>query len=484
MVGFFYMYSMDLLPRSRWVIVAGCAIFFLAPLTKLAAIGVALGTIISFVVLASLLFWKQRFYRHFLKPELLLFLVLTGVAIGLFVKFEELTLHANLIDFHLKQSHGAEHANPIVETLLRAWKNKAFYLKDFFHMPILALIWFGSVVGYAVWKRNALGLLIILWTGVSYILFSGVLPQVPQYLMPIYAPLAIGTGLFVAAVSEVFKDKRWKMGTALGMAIVLVAAQVQAMQFSEGTQWRTTTTSQIQAAQYIEEHGKPGDRVLSWNDGTTFSVRSEVLPKEIHIKNAIQPVCRLALEDNYNWAINTEHQVPQPTEADWSILTSNSWEIAAVFEGDHTTTIYRNTTVTWPLVYEAERAASSDTLVADSQASGGMANIASGKTQQPAFWGCYRMYPLGKHMATFSIKAPEIPEDIPDTQEVAKLEYAAYPNGEYSLRSVTAAELRKPGYQVFEVPFERLKIDLQGELRVFVTAPFDVWVDRIEVGPR
>ena len=70
----------------------------------------------------------------------------------------------------------------------------------------------------------------------------------------------------------------------------------------------------------------------------------------------------------------------------------------------------------------------------------------------------------------------------PSTTEAMKVEYTAYPSREYGYRSFSVNDLRQStDYQNFDFSFDRKKLNLRGEFRVFIYQPIEINLDKIVV---
>ncbi len=483
MVMGFYLLTMDLIPRTWKTLLLLTLVFILAPLAKLPAILLAWGVIVGFILITSIVYWRSNFYRRFLKPELILFLVVSLLSLYGYIRLTEHFFHTNMIDFFIGQSQGTEKINPIQHALTLAWNNRWFYWRDFAHMPFLGLVWFGSVLVYLLWRRTPLAWLLAIWTVVVYVEFSGVLPQVPQYIMPIYMPLGLATAFLISDLSERVEPKNQQIPLLVAITLWIVISQVVAMQRSEGYGWRAMQVGQEQASAYIAEHAHFGDRVLSWHDGDTYAIRIAGLAKYLQIRNASDQVCPIAMQDSYEWAL-VVNQPPYISETDKKLLSQAPWQEVKRFGNDNSTILYHNSNAVFPLIIQAEQQAPERT-VADSEATLGQAMIIKDTDSQPALWGCLRLPPFGQSTVTFRIKNKGVPSDIADDQDVLRLEYSAWPGGEFSGRNITGGELRhSAGYQDYSFDLNHTHINLPGEFRVIMYRAGTIALDTITVTPQ
>lgn len=474
MVGTGYAWATGGIPRTwrNGVIVA--LIFTLGPLSKLAAIAVAWGTLIVYAVLSSLFFARQRVYRSWLKPEFILFLALSVLSLSAYIHFTEVHFGANMLDFHLQQSRSLSggSSDPLTHALQTAQASWQFYLRDVRHMPYLGIIWLGSLLGYLLWKRTPFSLLLVSWSVTTYLIFSGVEPQVVQYILPIYVPLAISVGCFTAELAWHFWPRRASYA-AFCIAGLVVLLQLYAMPHSEGYGWRTMVTGQEQMTSKLEAEAKPGDRIMTWHDSTTFLVRSAGMAKNLQIENASQQICSAAFQDSVEWAAVLS-QPPGLSSLDQAALQQPNWQPVGHFGDDGTTILYHNQAAVWPLHLSAA-------ALDAAHASKGVLRLTGDQTQ-PALWGCYRLLPLGELTAQVTIARVSIIPNLPDTQEAVRLEYASYPGGEESVHSISAAELRAaPALATFNLPVHRHILNLQGEFRIFVTGGVTIEVPGLMV---
>ena len=284
MVAGFFMYSNGLIPRNlKYFLLVG-VVFLLGPLTKLPAIVVAWSIIGLFIALSSILFCRQRYYRNFLKPELLLFPIISFLGIASYILIEIRFLHVNMINFYIGQSQGSVSGNPLIKALYAAWQSREFYLRDFRHIPVMSTIWVGSVILYFLWKRTPFSILLVAWAFGVYACFSAVNPQVPQYIMSIYPPLAIGTALAISEITSFIKLKHLRLASTLLLTAVLVFFQIKDINKSEAYGWFSQATYQQEAADLLVSQAKPGDKVLVWHDGTTYVIQVAGLKKQLEIQ--------------------------------------------------------------------------------------------------------------------------------------------------------------------------------------------------------
>lgn len=481
MVTSVYLLVMGHLPRNHWSVACIALIFLLGPLTKLPAFVVAWGTIFGFAIASSLLFYRQHFYKRWLKPELLLFFVVSFVSIAGFIIFEKKVWGSNMIDFYLGQSQGSDQSGFLLHTVDLVRRTIGFYLKDFYHTPVLSLVWWGSLLALLFIKRTPLALFLFTWAAVTYLAFTGVKPQVAQYIMPLYAPLAIATGIVIANLSDRFKTAAMRSFGALAITAIIVFTQILALPKSEAYGWRTKLTAQSQAAQYIADHSRTGERVLSWHDGTIYALRAA--RPDLQIVHGIPQQCVSAMNQNLEWAIIVSNEPPAPSQLDMTTLTTSPWEKVATFGSENQTTVYQNKkittpTVLWPAEQEKTRA------ITDTNLNSQPTLILKSSDTQPSLWGCLRLLPYGKQSADFLIKPLSIPSELADDKTALRLEYSSYPKGEQFQIDVTVGKLRQnPGYTLYSLPINHRETGLPGEFRVWVDSPITVQLGSLTLTP-
>lgn len=215
-------------------------------------------------------------------------------------------LHADMLGFFLDQSKGQAGSplGPVGSFARTVWHNKDFYRRDFLHYPLLAAVWFGSLAGYLVWRRSLLAAFLFVFGLANWIIFSGVMPQVPQYILPIFAPLAIATGLMLNDIVDTYVPTSFRWAAFAAVAVVLASLQISAISKSETYGWREQISRQGEAAAYIAERAQKTDRVLVWSDGTIYALRLAGYSKNLAIVNG-----------NYR-----EHAVLESVVAEWAII--------------------------------------------------------------------------------------------------------------------------------------------------------------------
>lgn len=488
MVVCFYAITMGLIPRTFPTIALTTLVFIFAPLTKLPALPVAWAIIVAFATLSSAAFYRQRFYRRFLRPEIFLWLAASLASVYVSVWGIKTVFGINMIDFFIRQSqnqtsHVGAH-NPLLRAAELAWSNRDFYLRDFRHMPWLAFTWSGAVVVYLLIKRHALAILLACWVVVTYAAFSGVSPQVPQYIMPIYVPLALAPALLIDELGRRLPSLKvaWTVTALLTLGLGLI--QIGAMAKSEGYGWRANRPGYELAATALARQASPGERVVAWYDGVIYALRVQGLQSRLQIAHGGAEGCLDAIGNSFDWAIVT-NVPPFATAAELAILNHAPWEIAGRFGSDGSTVLYHNRRASaWPVDIQAE-AFNPALDQADAAAANGRALQLTDLTDQPSYWGCLRLMPFGPTNATFVIKATAVSPEITDNETVIRLEYAGYPSGEQSERGITAGELRRAGqgYGSYVLPINHAKINLQSEFRLYVYRPATILFDKITLAP-
>lgn len=215
-------------------------------------------------------------------------------------------LHADMLGFFLDQSKGQAGSplGPLGSFARTVWNNKDFYRRDFLHYPLLALVWFGSLVGYLAWRRSLLAAFLFVFGLANWIIFSGVMPQVPQYILPIFAPLAIATGLMLSDLIDTYIPAPFRLQAFIAAAVALGALQISAIPQSETYGWRIQVSKQEEAATDISQRAQKGDRVLVWSDGTIYALRLAGYSKDLAIVNGN----------------HAEHAELESVVAEWAII--------------------------------------------------------------------------------------------------------------------------------------------------------------------
>lgn len=485
MVGSFFLLAHGFIKRTWYSILIIALIFLLAPLTKLPALPIAWLIIASYIIGSSILFWRSCLYRDFLKPEIILFALISfGTVFGV-IRWIDQQFGVNMLEFFVGQTQAGVQENPITQALELAWVKKHFYLRDFLHIPHLMIIWFGSLFGYALWKRTHLSFFLFAWAVVTYAAFSGVQPQVPQYIMPLYVPLSIATALLLHDLAHIARNsnKISPFALSVGATCIVVALQILALPKSEAYGWRTKATGQEAAVQIITDRAKPGDRVLSWHDGDTYAIRIATVDKQLQIINGTTQACPHAMRDSIEWAL-VVHEPPYISPIDLATLTQPPWQEVGRFGADKTTILYHNPTTSWPAHLEAEGIENAQRR-GDATASGGQSITLTEQQSQPAVWGCIRVLPFGKHAADFYLKAEGISKTIRDGESIARIEHGAAGGKELAGRTITAGELRQntTTYTPFRLELDHTEMNLAGEYIIRIYRPVTVLFDKIVVTP-
>jgi len=484
MVVMAYLTVANRIPRKPVVIILITLGYACAPLTKLAAFPVAWIIIGVWFVVSSLLFVRERYFYKFFRWEIPLYFLASFFSITFFTKVIVRFLHVNPVEFHTLQTQQGSTENPIHHALQLAWENRDFYLRDFHHMPILSLLWFGSVVMYLLWKRTPFALFLLVWVVGVYATFSGILPQVPQYITAIYVPLAVATGIIIAELGSYLRTPLWRVGSISVVVVLVCIWQFESMHLSEGYQWRDVQTGQLQAAEAVASQAKPFDRVISWHDGTTFALQMAGYDKSLQIINGTQQICPTAMVDSFEWGV-TENQPPGPSAEDISILDASPWEHSSGYNPLNTAVVYHNSTPTWPFVLTPKAINESQTIEDPLAVEHNGQTVAmSGSATQPFFWGCYRLYPYGKFDIEFSMRATTSLTAFSADTPVIRVEYSDYPTADYTSMNLTASDLSTSEYKNFLLSVNHQKFGRQGEVRVFILQPIEVNLQSIIVTPR
>lgn len=480
MVGSFYLVTENRISRTVVGIILLTFGYFVAPLSKLPAFPIAWVICLVYAVAGSVLFYKQKFYRRFWRWEILLFITISFVSIAGFIQFEKHYFHVNMIDFFVAQSSENAPTRSIFLSLFYSiWNNKYFYLHDFLHIPYLAIIWFVSLIGYAWWRKSSLSLLLIVWTLAIYASFSAVIPHVAQYIIPLYAPLAIATALFIAEVTQ-FTYLVSPLISLAALTLGIVICQLLALPYSESYGWRSFRTGQETAARYIASQATPKDRVIAWHDGTIFALRLQQPSPSFQILHGVPQACSAALQDSFEWAVTT-NEPPYPSVIDYAVLSSSPWKKVTVDGEEKITKVYKNTQTSTPQTAEAEYFNPSRSID-DQSASNKHALLIKDTFTQPSFWGCPRLLYSGTNEVTFWLKTRNIPQSIPDSQNMIVIYYQSAVQSELSKRVVTAGELRKASdYTPFQFIVEHKSPDIPGDFLLSVYWPVTLLLDKVTI---
>ena len=465
-----------------WLILLVTLAFALGVQGKIIGIAV-IYTVIGLFGLALLIFGrKSQELKRFFNWPTLLFLVTAGASWYAYVWAVTRYLHADMLGFFLGQSQEQTgiRANPVVGLLTAAWEHKDFYLRDFRHYPLIGWLWLVSTLGYLITKRSLLAMYLFVWVLGSWFIFSGVSPQVPQYLIPIYVPLAIATGLFVSDLIAKESPAKYKELAFFGAAAVIVIVQGFSINNSEVYGWRAKVVNQEAAASYIAQNAATNDRVIVWSDGTIYTVRSSGYAKQLGIYNGNGPTCDNALKASTDWAI-IEAGAEATTRRER--LVKSGFALSQSFDGtDGPTEVYHNPNAKSPSQVEAEDViVENGRVVADPEALNGQAASLARSGGNPNIFGCYRILPPGQRSFTFRIKTTDPLLGASSDESIAQVEVAHVGGPELVLRPIKVEDLRGRGYQEITVPIESRKINSEFEFRIRVYRSLDLIVDRVTI---
>ncbi|MCL5784967.1 MAG: glycosyltransferase family 39 protein [Patescibacteria group bacterium] len=330
----FYRYlSKDKLTAfDYWITVLA---FVIGTATKVTAVAIINGTVIIFGVFLFLFFKKSLFWKRFYSLWTAVFL---GSSLGIFLGYCLIThifLKVDMISFYLQQTRQLSTDNSnIALLLLKTLLTKiTYYLRDFSHMLPLTVGWWGSLLAYIISKRSIISFYLAVWAIVSYLIFSSVQPQSPQYLLPIFTPLAIAVGLFWG---DFFAGKNKLVNGILFIVfnIGLIWLNLVYLDKSEVINWRNQITSQDQAVMSVVAKVNPGDRVFSIGDGTRFLLQLSGISKNLQTINGASFNCKKEMQESSEWII-FDHEFKQLAK-----LTpgqGKNWVETASFSGSEET---------------------------------------------------------------------------------------------------------------------------------------------------
>ncbi len=300
---FFYRYltkpklsSLDLLLTS--------AAFFIGVLAKIIGIVLIFGTILGFGLFLFLFHKKSEIWTRFYSRWTLYFL---GTAILTFFIYREFTisvLNADPLFFHLDQTKqmAGDQSRILIVLVKTVINNLRFYLTDFSHMPALTVLWIGSLFAYALLKRSLLSYFLLIWVVVTYISFTAFKPQAVQYVMSIFSPLSVATGLFWG---EFLRYRKPLISNLLFVFFIfsVIWLGIFHLDKTETIFWRTMITNQEKTVQYVVENARSGERVISSGDGTRFLIRLLGDKKKLQTINGAASTCPESIQDSTEWAI-------------------------------------------------------------------------------------------------------------------------------------------------------------------------------------
>ena len=315
--------------------------FSLGVLAKVIGIILIFGTILSFGLLLYLFYKNTDLWKRFFSKWTFIFLLFSVISFFAFRNFNIEVLNADPLNFFIGQTKELEgNQNNIFLVMVRIFlQNCTYYLTDFSHMLPLTVIWFGSLISYVIMKRSPLSYFLLIWTFITYIVFSAVKPQAHQYILSIFAPISLSVGLFWG---EFIKYRNKIIANTFLIFLLILTVFLQDIYFTRTASivWRNTITSQDMAVKYVVENAKWGDRVLSSGDGTRFLLRLFGFKKKLQTINGASPNCETSIRDSTEWAISdfgpqNPLRVNVIKESNWIKVTSFYGEIEEI-------EVYRN----------------------------------------------------------------------------------------------------------------------------------------------
>lgn len=316
----FYVYLTKEELKKRDLLVTLIA-FVLGVLTKVTAIALIFGTVFSFGLLIFLFFKNDKIYKQSLKTSFekqayklvykrfysfwtVIFLLSSALTFLIYQIIPEVFFKVNMLSIYINQMKqmSGEQSNFLTVIVRTLFDNFTFYFTDFSHMPALTTIWFGSLLALLIIKRDLLTYFLLIWTLVNYFLFSAVKPQAIQYILPIFVPLSIATGIFWGQVLN-FRKNEINYAVLVFLVVGIGFTGLFYLDASESIVWRNSLTYQQQASQYVIENAKFGDRILSTGDGTRFLIHLYDTNKKLQPINAAKYKCTTAMEKIIDWII-------------------------------------------------------------------------------------------------------------------------------------------------------------------------------------
>ena len=333
------------------------AAFSIGVLAKIIGIVLIFGTVSGFGLLLFVFYRKSEIWQRFYSRWTLVFLITAVLTFLIYRQFTISVLNADPLLFHLEQTKQmvGDQSTILIVLLNTVIKSLRFYLADFFHMPVLTVLWVGSFFAYVVLKRSLLSYFLLTWIIVTYLSFTAVKPQAVQYIMSIFAPLAIGTGLFWG---EFLKNRNVFLNNILFILLIFATIWLGLLHFdkTETIFWRTLITNQEKAVQYVVENAKDGERVISSGDGTRFLIRLLGFNKRLQTINGAALICPESVQDSTEWAI-MDYGPQNPIRLK-GIINNNFWVRQTSFENSiEEISIFKNTINTNKITLKASNLA-------------------------------------------------------------------------------------------------------------------------------
>lgn len=476
-LGFYWYLTAQKVDKKLVVLVTlGFAVGVQGKVIGIAVIFAALGL----YGLALLAFWRPSSqWRRFLAWPTLLFAATALISWYGYIVLLRHFLHADMLAFFLDQSKSiaGTRLGPLGGFAASIWQHKTFYLRDFAHYPVLFLVWFGSLFGYLAWKRTPLAAFLFCYALGVWLVFSGVSPQVVQYVTSIFVPLAIVTALTLTELVTEFAPKKLAEATLIGLTILLVIGQGLSINRSEAAGWRNHQSGQEVLASYVAAHAHNGDRVIAWSDGTLYALRSAGYAKNLQLYNGNAPVCQNALDVSIDWAIV---EADGDQAAHTTLLSGSGWQqVDSVPINGEKAYVFRNPRAADAVTIQAETLAIVDhfSLVDDPAADGDQTVALRQSVDEPNIWGCYRKLPLGQHQVTFRLKTTGAKATSSDS--TARLAIVQV-GGDSIERLVKSSELTN-SYQDFTLRVDANSIDSDYEFQVQQNSAMPILIDSVTI---
>lgn len=322
--------------------------FVVGVLAKVIGIALIFATILSFGLVMRIFFKNSKAYRRFYSRWTIYFLLLSLSTFLLYRFIIVRIFHTDLLLMHLNQTQIETGTNNLFSAFFNAFlENPTFYLRDFSHMPALSIFWFGSLIGLIILRKSLISYYLLIWIIVSYLMFSIVKSQAVQYILSIFTPFSIATGLFW---NEFIKQrtKMFQPFIFVTICLSIIFLGLFHLDKTEAIGWKKLVTNQDLAAGYVAKHAEVGDRVLSSGDGTRLLIRLAGVNKNLQTINGAAQICLESIQDSTEWVIS-EYGPQNPIRLQgieppiWSQMLSFPGDVEPIY-------IYKNTRATEKLV--------------------------------------------------------------------------------------------------------------------------------------
>lgn len=337
-----YYWYLDTSCTSSRQLVIVCLAFMIGVHGKVLDVALIVGTIVIYGLGLLLLDRRSQHAKKLFSWPTLLFIVAGLLSWYGYIWAVEHYLKADMLGFYFGQSsnQSGQGNSAATQLLVNITKRYDFYLRDFLNYPWLSLVWLTCTVYCLVWLRKRLYYFLAAMCLATWLLFSGIFPQVPQYIMPIYIALAVYVSAVFYELSLQLSKRGYDRSIILvGLTVTMTFWQLLTLPASDSYGWRTIRTYQQNAADYVASQANHEDIIFVPTDSVAYSIRLAGLGKQVVTYNLGHN--SEEINSNARWAVVVINDATKTEMLDK--MDPNRWQLVQSF-GDSSggTDVYFN----------------------------------------------------------------------------------------------------------------------------------------------